>query len=213
MHSVSSLALRTGGYEIVPSEEMSECAQQLRKAISGGEHHLYNIVRENGTRELEIIRRTTPQGDTGDLLRSVDTEFLFRPPSGDPLLALSPGGLTSPYTLRDATSDEVLATWRKSFYVVGDWTVRDSAEVVQATVRKTQSIRTLLSSSRVGAYAMYSADGTEIAQFDHFRVDPNPLDTTSFGLELSLELSQLPPEVVIAIAYGLFHDDPHSEDW
>lgn len=213
MYSVSSLALRPGAYEIVPSEEMSEWTQQLRKAISGGEHHLYNIVRENGTCELEIIRRTIPQGDTGDLLRSVDTEFLFRPPDGNPLLALSPGGLTSPYTLRDATSDEVLATWQKSFPIFGDWTVKDSAEVVQATVKQAHSIRTLLSPSRVGAYAMYSADGTEIAQFDHVRVDPNPLDNTAFGLEISLESSQFPPEVVLAIAYGIFHDDPHSEDW
>lgn len=222
-----TLALGPGAYRLVPSEKLREWDDRLRDLLSDdglskafgdtAEFHEFTIEDADGRPVLELVRKRVELpadeeglvdrvfGGEGGPMRSVKDVYLFRPPDGEPVLTLDvPRGLRYVYTLTDAETAEVLATWEKSRWLFGNWNLETPQRGHVATVKWSRWLRELNPLRRQGTYVVYGTDGSELGEFRRVDFEGDGLSDRVFS-QLDIQLSHgLSAEVGLAFAFGIF---------
>lgn len=199
MQGVSALNPGPGEYRIVPSEWRHDAGQQLSNLTSGsGEGdeamwHLNDVQRPDGTVVMEVVDdRRAMEGtlDTGG------RQFLFRSPDGTPLMAYEREGFRvgTAVTLVDVATSETLGSWDSSGLMMTSWDLSGPDGTHRARAKRTWSLRGLLYPS----FALKSADGTEIGELSVNQ------DGLFYSMDVTLERSAVPTDVLLAMAYGVF---------
>jgi hypothetical protein len=201
MQGLTSLDFDPGEYAIEPSEWRRDADQQLSNLTpdsgEGGEAlwHIHNIELSGGARVMEVLEdRRAMEG-----LETSGRQFLFRSPDGEPVMAYEREGFAigTATTLRDLTSEAVLASWKASGLLGrllrANWVLTDAGGDQRATAKRDWSLGALL----YPTFAVTSVEGSDIGRFAAER------DGLFTRMDIELEPSPIPPAVLLAMAYGI----------
>lgn len=209
MRGVSDLDLEPSDYVIEPAEWRRDANQQLSNLAAGsgeGEEpiwHLHNIDRPDGTRVMDIFEDRRAMEGT---FRTSGRQFLFRLPDGDSLMAYEREGymVGTTATLEDLTTGETLGSWKASGLLGrllrGRWELADPDGNRRANATRTWSLGAL----QYPSFDLTSEEGTDVGRFSMKR------DGTFHSMDVTLERSLIPTEVVLAMSYGVLWGLSHD---
>jgi len=230
MGDVPGLDLAAGEYAVTPSERSRDPDEQVTDILTGdagpgdAQHH-FDVTGPEDATLLEVVEKfesgpvdrvesgTAGRFESGladrfgsgngEFAGATDRHFLFRSPSGEPQLVLHRGGFATTYMLRAATTGTVLATWSKSWGVLGTWQLADPDGTTRAMLRRNRSVRDLVSVSQHGTYVVRSTDGTDLARFERTRLGSGFTELVRAELAVTVDPSALPPEICLALGVGI----------
>lgn len=202
MRGVSALDLGPGEYAIEPAEWRRDANRQSSNLLAGsGEEdepvwHLHGIERADGTRVLDVFEdRRAMEGP----LQTSGRQFLFRSPDGEPLVAYEREGhlVGTTATLEDLATEEVLGSWKASGLLGrllrSRWELADPGGNRRASATREWSLGAL----QYPSFELTSAEGADVGRLSVERDGP------FYRMDVTLERSPVPPEVVLAMAYGI----------
>lgn len=202
IQGVSALDLGPGEYTIEPAAWRRDAGEQLSNLTSGsGEGdeavwHLNDVVAEDGTTVLEVCDdRRAMEG-----LQVSGRQFLFRTPEGEEVMAYERDSYAvgGGATLADLTTDEELCSWETSsllsLVLKSKWHLSAPGGSRQVTAKRQWSLGGLFYPS----LELRSADGTDIGSL------ASHMNGLFFEMDVALERSSIPTEVLLAWAFGIF---------
>jgi hypothetical protein len=208
LRGVSGLAFDPGDYVAEPAEWRRDAGQQLQNLT--GQHadddesedgvwHLHDVRRADGSLALQVYEdRRSLEGS----LQTNGRRVIFRSPDGETVMAFerdgyAPGATT---TLEEGTTGEVLGSWETPGWVArflqSSWRLANPNGTTVASATRSWSLGTLFGPS--ASYTLETADGVAAGEFAMDR------DGLFAVLELSLERSAVPAELLLAMSYGIF---------
>lgn len=198
MRGISGLDPRPGEYRIEPSEMKEGLSNPIGEpeTTDDGEevamYHIQNVVDADGEVLVEVLDdRRTVEG-----LSVEGQQFLFRSPDGEHLMALQREGAVvgSAMTLVDVSTGEELATCEMTSQLSRSWELRSPTDETVAVGKRKWGLRSLL----YPRWAMTEDDGTAIGRLAMSQSGLN------YEMDVTLERSSIPTEVLLAWAYGMF---------
>lgn len=214
MRSVPDLDLTAGEYAVTPAERSCDPDDQVTDLLTGDpapddpQHH-FDVTGPDDATLLEVVEDLGPglvdrfgAGD-GEFSGVTYRHFLFRSPAGDPRLVLHRGGFATTYALRAAATGTLLATWSKSWRLLGDWQLADPEGTNRATLRKDRSVGELVSFSGRGTYVVRSTDGTDVARLERTRLASGFTELARSELAVTVDPSAVPPEICLALGVAI----------
>lgn len=223
IRDVPALDLGVGEYIVGPPEWVRNWDERLTAALtddadSNSPRHRFDVERADEGRLLEVVEGD--ESDVGEWVGSgegeftgaTDRHFLFRSPTGDPLLVLHRGGVATTYTLRAAATGAVLATWSKSLGFVGAWQLAAPDGTTRATVERERAGATVLSFPTRRGYVVRSSGGAELARFERTCLEPGPVETV-YELSVSVERCAIPAVVSLALGVGILVEAGSSNEF
>lgn len=208
LQGVSELDLEPGTFAIRASEWRRDAGQQLQNLTqqhadddAGGEEmwHLNDVTRADGTHLFEVFEdRRSMEGP----MQTSGRRILFRSPDGEPRMAFERDGYAvgAPTTLSDCTTDEVLGSWEApgwlARFLQSRWQLTDPSGTHLATASREWSLSTAFSTS--SSYTLRTTDGTDVGSISMHR------DGLFFAMNVTLDRSDVPNELLLAMAYGMF---------
>lgn len=214
MGSVPDLDLAADEYAVTPSERSRDPDDQVTDLLTGDPgpddpRHHFDVTGPDDATLLEVVEDLGSglvdrfgAGD-GEFFGVTYRHFLFRSPAGEPHLVLHRGGLVTTYALRAAATGALLATWSKSWGLLGNWQLADPDGTTRATLRKDRSVGDLVSFSRHGTYVVRSTDDTDVARLERTRLGSGFTELTRSELAVTVDPSAVPPEICLALGVGI----------
>lgn len=216
MKGVDSLILDDTEYVLTPVNQglsgLVDMANSVSASDEGGEgyeFHVLDVVDSDGTRVLVVKQGGEMTTERGGLLQSgsVDRWYAFETPDSERLLMLEyeEHGWTrgDKYTLRDASTDSVLATWERTSVLKQRWALDDPTGETAAIASKSwqRAFRELLPFSGDKELFVTHPRDSELASI---RVLSDGLTSLDGGeVEVTVQESAIPDEILLAFAVGL----------
>jgi hypothetical protein len=206
------LDLGAGEYALVPSERARDWQGELKDVLTGDvdpddPYHHFDVRGPDGEVLLEVVEDSdstlVERFGSGEYDGVTYRHFLFRSPSGDPLLVLHRGGVATTYALRATESGVVVSTWSQSLGVFGSWKLADPEGTTRATLERSRSVSDLVSLSGDATYVVRTPDGSEVARFERTRFETGFSALTQSELSVTVERTTVRPEICLALGVGV----------